>query len=96
MMSLGDEITIPSPPAEVWPLLSGPALVASYIPGATLTAFRAYGVDPNPAIHGRHDPAANRMWPPSIACLFQRLAIGCRGKAVLRRDRTEQPIELVL
>src|SRR5712692_3714517 len=38
MISLSEEITIPSPPAEVWPLLSDPALVASCIPGATLTA----------------------------------------------------------
>ena len=45
---------------------------------------------------GSSTARANRMWPPSIACLFQRLAIGCRGKAVLRRDWTEQPIELVL
>src|SRR6266849_2269228 len=38
MISLSEEITIPSPPAEVWPLLRDPALVASCIPGATLTA----------------------------------------------------------
>jgi carbon monoxide dehydrogenase subunit G len=38
MISLSEEITIPSPPADVWPLLRDPALVASCIPGATLTA----------------------------------------------------------
>src|SRR6516165_9323509 len=38
MISLSEEVTIPSPPAEVWPLLRDPALVASCIPGATLTA----------------------------------------------------------
>ncbi len=38
MISLSEEITIPSPPAEVWPLLRDPALVASCIPGATMTA----------------------------------------------------------
>jgi carbon monoxide dehydrogenase subunit G len=38
MISLSEEITIPSPPAEVWPLLRDPALVASCIPGAAMTA----------------------------------------------------------
>ena len=38
MISLSEEVTIPSPPDRVWPLLSDPAVVASCIPGATLTA----------------------------------------------------------
>jgi carbon monoxide dehydrogenase subunit G len=38
MISLSEEVTIPSPPAKVWLLLRDPALVASCIPGATLTA----------------------------------------------------------
>ncbi len=38
MISLSEEVTIPSPPDVVWPLLSDPAVVASCIPGATLTA----------------------------------------------------------
>jgi carbon monoxide dehydrogenase subunit G len=37
MISIREEITIPSPPDTVWPLLSDPAVVASCIPGATLT-----------------------------------------------------------
>src|SRR5690348_1673593 len=37
MISIREEITIPSPPEAVWPLLSDPAVVASCIPGATLT-----------------------------------------------------------
>ncbi len=37
MISLREEITIPSPPDAVWPLLSDPAVVASCIPGAELT-----------------------------------------------------------
>jgi uncharacterized protein len=37
MTSIREEITIPSPPDVVWPLLSDPAVVASCIPGATLT-----------------------------------------------------------
>jgi carbon monoxide dehydrogenase subunit G len=37
MISIPEEITIAAPPEAVWPLLSDPALVASCIPGATLT-----------------------------------------------------------
>ena len=37
MISIREEIRIPSPPEVVWPLLSDPAVVASCIPGATLT-----------------------------------------------------------
>src|SRR3954466_6133042 len=37
MISIREQITIASPPDAVWPLLSDPALVASCIPGATLT-----------------------------------------------------------
>jgi uncharacterized protein len=38
MISLHEEVAIPAPPATVWPLLREPALIASCIPGATLTA----------------------------------------------------------
>jgi len=38
MISIREEVTIPSPPASVWPMLRDPALVASCIPGAALTA----------------------------------------------------------
>jgi uncharacterized protein len=38
MISISEEVTIPSPPAAVWPMLRDPELVASCIPGATLTA----------------------------------------------------------
>jgi carbon monoxide dehydrogenase subunit G len=37
MISIREEITIASPPEAVWPFLSDPAVVASCIPGATLT-----------------------------------------------------------
>ena len=37
MISIREEITIAAPPEAVWPLLSDPAVVASCIPGATLT-----------------------------------------------------------
>jgi carbon monoxide dehydrogenase subunit G len=40
MPTVAEKITIPSPPEEVWPLLSDPALVASCIPGATLAPER--------------------------------------------------------
>lgn len=44
MISLREEINIPSPPELVWPLLSDPAVVASCIPGATLTEAGEAGV----------------------------------------------------
>jgi carbon monoxide dehydrogenase subunit G len=37
MISIREQVSIASPPEAVWPLLSDPALVASCIPGATLT-----------------------------------------------------------
>jgi uncharacterized protein len=37
MISIREQITIASPPDAVWPLLSDPVVVASCIPGATLT-----------------------------------------------------------
>ena len=37
MISLREEVTLPSPPDAVWPLLADPAIVASCIPGAELT-----------------------------------------------------------
>jgi carbon monoxide dehydrogenase subunit G len=37
MISIREQITIPAPPDAVWPLLSDPSLVASCIPGASLT-----------------------------------------------------------
>jgi carbon monoxide dehydrogenase subunit G len=37
MISIREEITIAAAPEAVWPLLSDPAVVASCIPGATLT-----------------------------------------------------------
>jgi len=39
MISIREEITIEAPPESVWPLLSEPAVVASCIPGATLTKY---------------------------------------------------------
>lgn len=44
MPSLSEEITIPSPVGVVWPLLADPALVATCVPGASLTATEVSGV----------------------------------------------------
>jgi carbon monoxide dehydrogenase subunit G len=44
MISLSEQITIPSPPEVVWPLLADPGLVASCIPGATMTPAAVLGV----------------------------------------------------
>jgi uncharacterized protein len=44
MPSLSEQTTIPLPADEVWPLLSDPALVASCIPGATLSPDEGDGL----------------------------------------------------
>jgi carbon monoxide dehydrogenase subunit G len=44
MISVSEEITIPSPVHLVWPLLSDPAIVASCIPGAVLTKSADGGI----------------------------------------------------
>lgn len=44
MPSLSEQTTIPLPADEVWPLLSDPALVASCIPGATLSPDQGDGL----------------------------------------------------
>ena len=44
MTPLSEQFTIPGPPAEIWPLLRDPALVASCIPGAALTTEQPGGV----------------------------------------------------
>lgn len=44
MVALSETTTIPLPPERVWPLLSDPALVASCIPGATLSPDQGDGL----------------------------------------------------
>jgi carbon monoxide dehydrogenase subunit G len=44
MVALTEKTIIPLPAAEVWPLLSEPALVASCIPGATLAPDQGDGL----------------------------------------------------
>jgi len=58
MISLSEEITIPSPPEVVWPLLADPALVASCIPGATLTPA---------AVHGVYEGTVRVAFGPTVA-----------------------------
>src|SRR3954454_3999385 len=43
-MDITEETRIPSPLAEVWPLLSDPAVVAGCIPGATLAPDQGDGI----------------------------------------------------
>lgn len=44
MISIREEITIATPPDELWPMLADPAVVASCIPGAALTKAGEDGV----------------------------------------------------
>ena len=44
MPSVSEKVTIPSPVETVWPLLRDPALVASCIPGATLSPDQGDGL----------------------------------------------------
>ena len=43
MIELKERFSGPAPPAEVWPLMSDPALIAACIPGAELTELTADG-----------------------------------------------------
>jgi carbon monoxide dehydrogenase subunit G len=43
-VALSEQVSIPSPPEQVWPLLSDPAAVASCIPGAELAPDKGDGV----------------------------------------------------
>ncbi len=43
MINLKEQFSVPAPPAEVWPLLSDPAVVAACIPGAELTELTPEG-----------------------------------------------------
>jgi carbon monoxide dehydrogenase subunit G len=42
-MELKEKFSIPAPPDEVWPLMSDPAVVAAFIPGAELNELTADG-----------------------------------------------------
>ncbi|MDX2155384.1 MAG: SRPBCC family protein [Hyphomicrobiaceae bacterium] len=70
MPTVAEKITIPSPPALVWPLLSDPALVASCIPGATLAP----------------DQDGGDVWKGSIRVKFGPTVAVFRGEATLSYD----------
>jgi carbon monoxide dehydrogenase subunit G len=70
MPTVAEKITIPSPPEEVWPLLSDPALVASCIPGATLAP----------------DQGGGDVWKGSIRVKFGPTVAVFRGEATLAYD----------
>jgi carbon monoxide dehydrogenase subunit G len=52
MISIREEVAIASPPGAVWPLLSDPTIVASCIPGATLTKVNGTKTGDNGAYQG--------------------------------------------
>lgn len=74
MPTVAEKITIASPPDEVWPLLSDPALVASCIPGATLAP----------------DQGGGDVWKGSIRVKFGPTVAVFRGEATLAYDHTNR------
>ncbi|MGE0769030.1 MAG: SRPBCC family protein [Hyphomicrobiaceae bacterium] len=74
MPTVAEKITIASPPDEVWPLLSDPALVASCIPGATLAP----------------DQTGGDAWKGSIRVKFGPTVAVFRGEAKLAYDHANR------
>lgn len=74
MPTVAEKITIPSPPSEVWPLLTDPALVASCIPGATLAP----------------DQSGGDVWKGSIRVKFGPTVAVFRGEATLSYDNDKR------
>ncbi len=74
MPTVAEKIIIPSPPEDVWPLLSNPALVASCIPGATLAA----------------DQSGGDVWKGSIRVKFGPTVAVFRGEATLSYDHDKR------
>ncbi len=74
MPTVAEKITIPSPPEEVWPLLTDPALVASCIPGATLAP----------------DQSGGDVWKGSIRVKFGPTVAVFRGEATLSYDNDKR------
>ena len=73
MPTVTETTTIPSPPDTVWPLLRDPALVASCIPGATLSPDQG-------------DGPKDGMWRGSIRVKFGPTVAVFRGEASLAFD----------
>ncbi len=78
MPSISEKTTIPSPPDQVWPLLSDPALVASCIPGATLSP----------------DQDGGDTWKGSIRVKFGPTVAVFRGEATLDYDHTARKVTI--
>lgn len=76
MPSLSEKTTIPLPADEVWPLLSDPALVASCIPGATLSPET---LSPD---------GGDGLWRGSVRVKFGPTVAVFRGEATLVFDHT--------
>jgi carbon monoxide dehydrogenase subunit G len=88
MPSLSEEITIPSPVAEVWPLLADPALVATCIPGASLTATEVSGVYQGtmrvkfgPTVATFRGEARIAYHPDTLSCTIEGRGIDGRGQS---------------
>ena len=88
MPSLSEEITIPSPVAEVWPLLADPALVATCIPGASLTATDVSGVYQGtvrvkfgPTVATFRGEARIAYHPDTLSCTIEGRGIDGRGQS---------------
>ncbi|MEZ5852580.1 MAG: SRPBCC family protein [Hyphomicrobiaceae bacterium] len=78
MPSISEKTTIPSPPEQVWPLLSDPALVASCIPGATLSP----------------DQDGGDTWKGSIRVKFGPTVAVFRGEATLDYDHAARKVTI--
>lgn len=78
MPSISEKTTIPSPPNQVWPLLSDPALVAACIPGATLSPGQDGG----------------DTWKGSIRVKFGPTVAVFRGEATLEYDHTARKVTI--
>lgn len=73
MPTISEKISIPSPVEKVWPLLRDPALVASCIPGATLSPDQGDGQETN-------------TWRGSVRVKFGPTIAVFRGEATLAFD----------
>ncbi|HEX9329905.1 MAG TPA: SRPBCC family protein [Reyranella sp.] len=76
MVALSETTTIALPADEVWPLLSDPALVASCIPGATLSP------------ETQSQDGGDGLWRGSVRVKFGPTVAVFRGEATLTFDHT--------
>jgi uncharacterized protein len=88
MPSLSEEITIPSPVSAVWPLLADPALVATCIPGASLTTTDISGVYQGtmrvkfgPTVATFRGEARIAYHPDTLSCTIEGRGIDGRGQS---------------